>query len=299
MKAIKTVIITLIILIIFYFLIRTLYSSWTKITEANIRIEVEYIVLSILFLMLGSFSCCYAWYILIKSLNQKMTYWQGLKTIATSQFGKYIPGKIWAIGGRVLLSKRYGVDEVISTTAVLIETLYYLSSTIILFILSLGFNKHVAIPPGIYFVIFLIISVNIIVVAYPRILGLVLNISAKIIKKKITPLELKPLKLVEIYFLYFISWVLHSLGFFFIARAVYTVSFSNILGIMGSYSISWALSFLIFLIPGGFGIREGFMTFFFKSFMPLPIATLMAFVARLWTTFGEISLFLISLLKKQ
>jgi len=297
MKILKKIVIPIIVLIIFYFLGRTLYTSWSKIVEASTRIEVGYIILSVLILITAILLGGYNWYFLIKAFGQKMTYWQGVRVMATANFGKYVPGKVWAFGGRVILARKYGVDQIVSTTALMIETICYISVAVVIFIFSLAFDGYVSIPGNVYFII-LVIPITIFVL-HPRILTFVLKLMAKIVKKKIVPPELKISKLVQIYLLHLFSWTIHSVGFFFLSRAIYPVSFNDIFGIAGSFSISWALSFMVFLIPGGFGIREGLLVFFLKSFMPLPFATLMAFIGRLWTSFGEICYFLISFLKKQ
>ncbi len=296
-KRLVFIVIFIFVVAILYFLGRYIFVSGKEIIAAHIKFTPVYLAISIVFLLAGSFLGTYAWYRVIIELGEEITYWQALKAIAISQFGKYLPGKVWTVGGRVVLAKRYGISEMVSTTGIFIETVVVLLSAIIIFILSSGFYRTEFLPSKIYLV-FLLIPLSLLLL-HPKILKFIINVLARLFKRNIATIDFKFKKLAMVYFLYFLSWAVHSCGFFFITRAIYPISLNNFLGIIGSYSISWALSFIFFLIPGGFGIREGLLTFFLKFFMPLPFATLMAFVGRLWTTFGEICYFLISLIKKQ
>jgi uncharacterized membrane protein YbhN (UPF0104 family) len=69
--------------------------------------------------------------------------------------------------------------------------------------------------------------------------------------------------------------------------------------IIGAYSISWILGFLVLISPGGLGVREGLLAFFLKFAIPTPIATLMALISRIWITIGEVLFLVLSLIKKE
>lgn len=303
-KITKTIITAAIIIVIFFFLGRTLYSSWSEITAAHIKPNIGYLVISIVFLI-SSFllGIGYSWFLTLKLFNKNITFWQAVRTSAFAQFGKYIPGKLWVYGGRIYLAKMYGVNESESTTALLIETITSTSSAVVIFIISLITYENISLPFNIHWVLFLIPLSFILI--YPKILKFILMILSKL--SKILKLhkgdivfpELKFLQLLYIYFFYFMSWVVHTIGFYFLTSAIYPIPHNNALSVMGAYAISWTIGFLVILIPGGFGVREGLLTLLLQNFMPFPFAALMAFVGRLWTTLGEICYFLISLLKKQ
>jgi uncharacterized membrane protein YbhN (UPF0104 family) len=241
-KTTKTIIAVAIIIIIFFFLGKTLYSSWNEIAQAHIKLNIISLVISlILFVCSFLLGFGFAWFLTLRLFNRNITFWQAVRTSAFAQFGKYIPGKVWAFGGRVYFAKKYGVAEVETITALLIETVTSTASAIILFILSLLTYKNLNVPFNMYLLL---------------------------------------------------------IGFYFVTNAIFPISFCSALGIMGAYAMSWTIGFLVIIVPGGFGVREGLLTIFLQNFMPLSFATLMAFVGRLWTTIGEIVYFLVSLMKK-
>ena len=303
-KLIKSIIITVIVIIILFFLARTLYFSWSEIAAAKIKPDMLFLFISIVFLI-SSFllGIGYSWFLTLRLFNKKITFWQAMRTSAFAQFGKYIPGKLWVYGGRIYLAKKYGVNETESFTALLIETIASTFSAVVVFVVSLISYENIFLPFNVHLV-FVVIPLSFIFM-HPKVLIFILTVLSKLLKMMrlqkgdITHPRLKFLQLVNIYSFYFLSWLVHTIGFYFITSAIYPIPFSKALGVMGCYAISWTIGFLVVLIPGGFGVREGLLTLLLQNFIPLPFATMMAFVGRLWTTFGEICYFLISLLKKQ
>ncbi|KPJ72320.1 hypothetical protein AMJ52_06695 [candidate division TA06 bacterium DG_78] len=303
-KITKIIIAVAIITIIFFFLGKTLYVSWSEIAQANIKPNIVSLVVSlILFVCSFLLGFGFAWFLTLRLFNRDITFWQAVRTSAFAQFGKYIPGKVWAFGGRVYFAKKYGVGEVETITALLIETVTSTASAIILFILSLFTYKNLNVPFNMYLLlIFIPLSF---VVIHPKVLTSILKTlfallrRVRMLKRNIVLPELQFTSLLVIYLFYFLYWIVHTIGFYFVTNAIFPIPFCSALGVMGAYAMSWTIGFLVILVPGGFGIREGLLTIFLQNFMPLSFATLMAFVGRLWTTIGEILYFFVSLIKKQ
>jgi uncharacterized membrane protein YbhN (UPF0104 family) len=302
-KTTKTIIAVAIIIIIFFFLGKTLYSSWNEIAQAHIKLNIISLVISlILFVCSFLLGFGFAWFLTLRLFNRNITFWQAVRTSAFAQFGKYIPGKVWAFGGRVYFAKKYGVAEVETITALLIETVTSTASAIILFILSLLTYKNLNIPFNMYLLL-IFIPLSFIII-HPKVLTSILKTFCallqrlRILQRDIVLPELRFSSLLVIYLFYFLYWIVHTIGFYFVTNAIFPISFCSALGIMGAYAMSWTIGFLVIIVPGGFGVREGLLTIFLQNFMPLSFATLMAFVGRLWTTIGEIVYFLVSLMKK-
>jgi uncharacterized membrane protein YbhN (UPF0104 family) len=285
----KIIIAAAIIIIIFFFLGKTLYFSWSEIAHAHIKPNIASLVISCIIIVCSFLlGLGFIWFLILRLFNRNITFWQAVRTSAFAQFGKYIPGKVWAFGGRVYFAKKYGVAEVETVTALLIETVTSTSSAIILFILSLLTYKNLNVPFNVYFLLILVPLSFVII--HPKVLTSILKIFCSLLQFS---------SLLVIYLLYFLYWIVHTIGFYFVTNAIFPIPLYSAFGVMGAYAISWTIGFLVILVPGGFGVREGLLTIFLQNFMPLPFATLMAFVGRLWTTTGEILYFFISLLKKR
>jgi hypothetical protein len=296
-KNLKTFITILIAVVIFYFLGRSLYNSWGQVVKSGIRFNPFYSLLSVLFFLGSSFATGYTWQLTLRLLGADMPYWQSVRVIAISLFGKYLPGKVWAFGGRILLSKQRGVGEVESSTALLIETAGLAFAAFFIFFSSLGFYRPQALPNKVYLSLILI-PIGL-VLMHPKILAAILKSLARLTKRSITVPKFNYLGLAKLYIYYLLLWIIHSFGFFFLTQSIFPASYKSIVPIIGAYSISWILGFLVLISPGGLGVREGLLAFFLKFAVPTPIATLMALISRIWITVGEVLFLILSLIKKE
>jgi len=282
-----------IIFLIFYFLIRSIIANWQKIDFSQIRFSFSVLGVSLFFLIASSFLGNFAWCSNLRYLGARIDYFQGLRIIGISQMGKYIPGKVWSVGGRIILAKRYNIPEVITSTAILIETISVSLSALVLFLVSLSFfGKSL---PQRFYLSFIFIPLSLFFL-HPKILKKFLILGGKILKREMKVPEMKIGSLLLIYLIYFVSWLVHTMGFFFLVRSIYPVAFTNLFGVMGSFSFAWVSSAFVIFLPAGFGVREGVLAFLLRFFLPLPIAALMSFLGRLWTTLGELVILLLALL---
>lgn len=295
MKLLRRILIPVIILLIFYFLVRSIIAHWQKVPFAEIKFEVNFLIISILFLLASSFAGNFAWCKNLRFLGAKIRYFQALSVIGISQMGKYIPGKVWSVGGRVLLARRYGVSEITTSASILIETITLSLSAFVLFFISL-FSFGGSLPSKFY-LSFLFLPLSLFFL-HPAILKRLIALGGKILRRPVVIPDLESKKVIGVYAIYFISWFLHSSGFFFLVHSIYPVSFANFFRVIGAFSCAWVLSFGILFIPGGFGVREGILAFLLKFFLPTPIAALLSLLGRLWTTLGEVIILIIAFLVK-
>ena len=59
-----------------------------------------------------------------------------------------------------------------------------------------------------------------------------------------------------------------------------------------AFPFAATIGILVFVFPGGLGVREGLLVFYLVSAgLPLENATVLSIVARLWFLVGEVSIF--------
>ena len=86
-----------------------------------------------------------------------------------------------------------------------------------------------------------------------------------------------------------------GLAFFFFVRGLASVSWKHAGILTACYAFAWIVGFLSFLTPGGLGIREGLLGLLLANYMPIPQATLIALLSRVWMLSAEIVLAYIAL----
>lgn len=290
---IRRFLIAVVIGLIFYFLIHSILSNWRKASFAEIKLEVNFLLTSFLFLLTSSLAGVFAWEKNLGLLGMRINYSDGLRTIAISQLGKYIPGKVWSFGGRVLLAKRYGVGEIETSASMFVEVICLSLASVVLFSFSL-FSYGKGLPQRFY-LLFLLLPTSV-AFLHPRLLEKLIALGGKFLKREVILPHLKLKGIALVYFFYFLSWWIHTTGFFFLVRSFYPLPYGNYFAVVGAFSCSWVLSFAVFIVPAGLGAREGILTFLLNFFMPLPIAALASISGRLWTTAGEITMLIFAFL---
>ena len=85
-------------------------------------------------------------------------------------------------------------------------------------------------------------------------------------------------------------WICQGIAFYLFVRSLVPVAWTNASTLIACYAFAWIVGFLSFLTPGGLGIREGLLGLLLSSYMPVPQATLVALLCRLWMLSAEIIL---------
>ncbi len=272
------------------FLVRYLLNN--KLLYIPSKINWQYMIISIIFLIIGFFFSCKSWQIILKKNNIFITYREAVLSRGISTLGKYIPGKVWLIlgaSGRVASTTGESVTNI--TYVSILEQIMSIVAALMVGIISL-YNKI----SSIYILLFYIISIlciSLILIFKNEILLLFGFKKNNFFKKLLNPF-LSSLS----FFLFscmLITWLSWSIGFFFMARSIVPNLYSPIIGC--SFSLAAVLGILVVIAPGGLGVREGALAFLLAGFVnnKQDIATIAA-ISRLWFLIGEIFIFLTALI---
>ena len=218
--------------------------------------------------------------------DKKLPYIYALKSFVLAGFGRYIPGKIWAFGGRIVILKNdLNINEFITTNALIVDTIFMLLASLLTglpFLIS--FNTQI--KP---WYIILLIALSLILVN-PKSFKIYFKIYKKIFKKATLKEEIniKWGKLFIVFLPYFISWIIYAIAFGF-----FVISFgmekSKLFLYSTIYPISWFVGFISIFSPAGIGVREGTMILLLTKLLPKKIAISLSVLSRVWTLIGELS----------
>jgi len=287
----------IILLAIFYFLGRSLLLNWGKIK--NYQWELNYLLLfcSFFLLSLVYLLLIKIWLSLLKKIGSKIPFWKMFKIWFISNLGKYLPGKVWTVLGMIFLLEKEGVSKRKGlTTAIIGQALSVLSALLLSFIL-LGYSLYDQMfsKNPIVFILILFFSIVVfLIIAYPKLLEMVINLGLGISKKERISLELKSGELFLYLLFYILSWFLFGLAFMVFIKSIIPVSWNLYFSLTGAFAFSLTLGFLAVFVPGGLGVREGILVLLLSLYFPLPVATLLSIFSRLWISALELCGFLVS-----
>jgi len=285
---------SIIVIVSFYFLISQLVRDWLQIPFSQLRFNpflliVSYILLVFLHFPLGG----YGWKLILAGFGEKIPVMRCIAIITVTQLGKYAPGKVWFTLGRMSFAKRDGVPEAKTLTSVVIETGFLLLAAIFLLGSAILLLPRTVVPKAIYYC-FLLAPLTLII-TYPPVLNRILKPLLKWFKQPIFSLELSYPQLLLILSVYVLDWFIQGVGCFILINSFYPLPLSRLPVLLGGYSISWILGFIILIAPAGLGIREGIYTYILKLVMPQPIAIISALITRIWMSTAELVMAVICL----
>ncbi len=290
---------TIIVVLSFYFLITRLIRDWHQIPFNELKFQPLPLILSYLILLLIHFPLsALGWILILEGLGEKLPFFRALTILTVTQLGKYAPGKVWFTLGRMSFARNDGIPEAKTITSVIIETGFLLLAAVFLFALAIVLLPRRVIPPLVYYS-FLLAPLTIVVI-YPPILNRLLPPLLKLFKQPLFSLQLSYPRLLTILAVYILDWFFQGLGCFILINSFYHLPFASLPVLLGGYSISWILGFIILIAPAGLGIREGIYTFILKLVMSQPVAIISALLTRIWVTTSEavMALLLMPLLSK-
>ncbi len=291
-KTLKNILTVLVISIIFVFLIHNLALNWSKIPFQDIQLNVPLLLLSFCALILHFVSYSKSWQEIMRELGAPITFSQSAWMIATTQIGKYVPGKIWYMLGRVYVGTKEKIDGKSLAVSMVLETCLLLISSSIIFLVSTVISGSYSI---IYVSICIPLTILAIVVLHPRVLTWVTNSILKLFKKHKIEITISYLQIIKISIYFFGLWIAQIVGCYLLIKAIYPISIAHIFTISAAYTLAWIVGFVVVIVPGGLGVREGVMSLLLSPILPPPLAIAISFITRVWITVFEVVVFFIGL----
>lgn len=282
----------LIVLLIFFFLIRAFFDNWQKVKDYDFSFNYFYLTFSYLFLALGISFGVFVWNKVLRMLEpeKRLSFFQAFKIYIYSCFGRYLPGKFWMFAGRVYLGQTHGLPKKPLVISVIYEIILSIAAGFLLalFLLSIAFGSKLY---SLYATPILIIVTGLIF-SHPKILYPSFNLVLRKFKKiEIQPRDLLSCRrVIQIILYYCIVYIFQGIGFFFLINSVVSLPFYAIIGAIGSYVLAFVSGAVALFAPDGLGAREGVLVLILQYYFPIGIAVLLSVIARIWFSLAELVL---------
>ncbi len=283
-RVIKWILQGLLIAVIFYFLARNLYVNWNKIVEYDWNINYYFLASSLVLSIVGAFLIALGWNLILRVLGGRLGYKRALKIFFITDLAKYVPGKVWTIAGKIYLCTKEGISLAKTSASVVIQPLIQVITGILMFLVSLPFwTKTSDFMNKLYF-FFPLIPIGL-VLLHPAIMTKLLNFVLTRLKQKPIELNTKYRDILLILLLWCGLWTLSGITYYFLIISVQSFPVSWLPVTIGIFSIAGVSQFLT---PSGIGVLEGVLTVLLSLYLPVPIAILIALLARVWKTVTEL-----------
>ncbi len=223
-------------------------------------------------------------YKLLKS-SDKISSLEYLPIHFLSMLGRYIPGKIWLILGRVELLKKKGINRSWTTFVSFFEMALLLIGAGVVVLIGLVNLQHPSLQklgPWTYliFIPVVLILINISNI-YPIFQKIIARWSGKDFGK--IPFPYGKFELQKILLYYALIWLLTGLAFTFLVKSVFPGEYSFFY-LTTIFTLSWILGFVSLLSPSGIGVRESILILLLSDLMSPTEASIIAVISRIWFT---------------
>ena len=256
---------------------------------SEIEFNWWFMVAALPFSILSRVFLPYIWTKLIGSyqkLDSSNQYWELNYVYAKAWLGKYIPGKVAWVAGKVYFALGLGISKTILGITSVVDTILQLLTALLLGVVFLFISGASSNFSTTYNVFFLVSSIVGLIAISPPVFNRLLQTGYKLLKKK--KLEerylLKAPALLRIAPMYFVIHSLSSLPIYFLIRSAgYELSPIDLMYVSGAFIFAGAVGTLAIFAPSGIGVREGIILLFLSNVLPAEVSVVIVVLLRLWS----------------
>ncbi|MRR10225.1 hypothetical protein EG831_09180, partial [bacterium] len=227
----------LLVALIVFFLGRALHRSWNQIPFDRITFHYGWLAASYLGLVASFLCSVQAWRFILRALGSRMGFRDSWFVITGSYAAKYLPGHVWAIGGRMLLARGKGVPEKVSGVAMVLETAALLAGALIAFGLCLPWMVRDGLPSWIWW-LFLPVP-PILALMFTPLLERMVGFAARMAFKREVRVAISAPGLLAALALFTLSSIIQGAAFFSLVRSLYPVAPRLLPDVIGAYNGAW------------------------------------------------------------
>jgi uncharacterized membrane protein YbhN (UPF0104 family) len=260
-----------------------LRASWSQLAGIRIAPAPAFLALVCGSLSLVAFAAL--WRSTLQRLGGRLSLATAIRIWFSSQLVRYVPGNIWHLMGRVYLSQQAGVGKEVTSMSLVFELLQTITAALLMAAVSLLFWQRQS-AQGLWTL--LLIPLLLCYTLPQLLLQRPLDWALRRTGLEFPSISLHRRDLFALLPGYCASWCTYGCGLYLLALSIHPLPPSAIPALVGIFAIAWVVGFLSFITPSGLGVREGVLGYLLSSLMPLPVALLLALLARVWLTLAEL-----------
>jgi glycosyltransferase 2 family protein len=256
----------------------------------------SHLSIAIILCCAGFISDAFAWKKALHSYNyNKASFNDAVSGMGLSIFGKYIPGKIWVIAGRAAyISNKY--DYSFKNISAISFNAQFIVLWTGLLVGAIGIFSYGNINYWGELVLLFWIGLSLIIFV-KWFQDILVKMFSFVFRKKIELPQISASKNLSLIPYYFLPWLFWCAGFFFLAESLTYESVNPLIGV--GFALGATFGVFAVIVPGGIGVREGVLTgFLVLTGISLEIAVTVSLASRFWYLFGELFIFLYSMIIK-
>ncbi len=274
---VRKILSTLVILIIFGFLLRTLLVQWDQMSKEFVRFDLLLLAISFIPLICNQALVALIWKDALKTLGSGLSWREAFKIISFSQLARYLPGRVWGALSLIHLASGRGISPACSFGAfVFLKVNILLLAGAIAFAFLMEWKTGMVMNPW-----WLMLPLIMILVAlHPGVLRWWTARLLRLLLREAQPIRMGYRQSLWLLLLAALYWGLAAVGIYLLTLAIIPSYNGGLFFLLGTLAISWVSGYLAFFTPGGLGVREGVMASLLALALPGSAAVLVALAVR-------------------
>ncbi len=276
---------------IFVFLGKMVWDNWSQVRDTPFTLRAFPLILSTLIFASSYFIQVWAWYLITLKLKIAVSFPETTKSWFYSQLGKYLPGKIWLLLGRIYSYESRGKPRKLISVALYFEMVTVVIAGGMIFLASpvlVRETRYLYSGKQLWWLVpvFILSFASI----HPQVLQKIMNWVLVLFRREPISLSASYSDILWILTVCIVAWLVGGLGFYLFVDSIYPLALRSILFLTGALAISSTLGLIAIFAPSGLGVREGALVFLLSFVMATPVAVILSVLTRIWMTLIEIGL---------
>ncbi|MBN8866633.1 MAG: flippase-like domain-containing protein [Solirubrobacterales bacterium] len=253
-------------LLIFGFLVFTVVSQWSELTEKGVRFDLVWVLPAVLMMLLYYVASAGVWGLILRFLGSPVAPMETQKIWAQPLLVRYIPGTVLFLLARILLAEKAGVQRRVTTAGIVYEQAVSIAGALTIATWFLIDHPDLQGQPARWLP--LLILPAMVSLLHPRIFG-------PVSKRLLTALGREPLPqlmpfrgVATVYVSYVVIWAIMGVGVFFAARSVHQLNLDDLAIVAASQAIGFLAAVVSAVTPAGLGVRDAAFAWAVKVALP-------------------------------
>lgn len=229
------------------------------------------------------------WTRLFRRTGGSVPWWTGVRVWVLTNFGRYIPGKVWQLGGLAVYMRSRGASGAAALVSAVAFQIVALVTGFAVAVASVGL-RWVA-GGGSALAAAVLLAGALALGLHPAVLGLAARRLGRWLGESEVAVRLRAADIAGAALGMLVAWGVYGLGMFCMLRGLGVTWRGEDLGLLtGIFAASYVIGYAALIAPGGLVVREGAMAGLLAELggLPVGVAGLTAVAARLWMVAAEL-----------